>query len=100
LKGQPLPADFQRQVFQRIDAEKPADFNLVLIDCLLDQADTESPAGKQLLQFKDGMQALYIMQTEAYLVRELRWMIGESQSINHQTQLDILEQLEKLKVLD
>jgi hypothetical protein len=100
LKGQPLPAEFQRQVFGRIDIEKPAEFNLVLIDCLLDQTAANSDAGKKLLQLQQEMQALYIKQTQAYLVREVRWMIQESSTISQQSQRESLEQLKKLSILD
>jgi hypothetical protein len=100
LKGDPWPAEFQRQVFGRIDPEKPAEFNLVLIDCLLDQTDPSSAAGKKLLQLQEEMQSLYIKQLEAYLVREIRWMIQESQGISQQSQMETLKQLNELKLLD
>ena len=100
LKKGSLSQDFRQKLFQRIDAKRSADVNLIFIECLLKHAEPNSETQKKLLKLKTAMQSLRILETDRQLAEDLRWIVEQTRKNKQQMQNESIEQLKKLGLLD
>ncbi len=99
LEGVPLSAEYRQSLFQSIDVEKPAETNLILIDCLLAQAEKSEDLEKRLRTLQNAMQNYRDLQRNLHLQKELQAMIGEAESVKERILVETIEELRQLELL-
>lgn len=101
LRKRSMPREFQRQIFERIDSDRLAANDFILLQFLLEQIGRESEQAMKLQdQAERSLRKIHWLRTAIELEAELREIIEEAEAINRQAERAAIEQLNKLRLLD
>ncbi len=95
-KNVSLSEEFQRKLFQRIDLEQPARFNLILVECLLHQAAPQSKQEQKLKTLHSALLKVEAVEIHRHLIREVIALIEQGRLVKDKTNREIIQTVESL----